>query len=91
VIIRDFVTEIVIMFLLPDVRSVRCETDLLTVSQYSDWATEWTAEGSGFCSRQGQSMFLFSTSTRPALGHTQPLSSDKIKLSLYLVIELLAM
>jgi hypothetical protein len=35
--------------------------------------TGYTVEGRVFDSRQGQEIFLFSTSSRPALGLTQPL------------------
>jgi hypothetical protein len=36
------------------------------------WATDWTIGVLGFDSRRGLGIFLFTTASRTALGHTQP-------------------
>jgi hypothetical protein len=41
------------------------------MSRYSDLVSDWTAEESGFGSLQGQHIFLFYMTSRPALGPTQ--------------------
>jgi hypothetical protein len=40
-------------------------------SRYSNWGTGWTAEEPGFDSRQGEEIFLFSVTSRSALGPAQ--------------------
>jgi hypothetical protein len=40
--------------------------------RYSDYAAGWTADESGFDSRKGQNLLIFSTASRPPLGLTQP-------------------
>jgi hypothetical protein len=44
----------------------------MAINRYSDYTTGWTSEEWGFDSRQGQEIFQFSITSRPALGPTQP-------------------
>jgi hypothetical protein len=41
------------------------------LSRYSDQVTGWPTDEARFSSRQGQEIFLFSITSRPALGPTQ--------------------
>jgi hypothetical protein len=43
---------------------------LAQLGRYSEEATRWTAEESGFYSQQGQVIFIFSITSRPTVGLT---------------------
>jgi hypothetical protein len=44
---------------------------LLKIASIQRWATGWTIEVLGLDSRRGLGIFLFTTASRTALGHTQ--------------------
>jgi hypothetical protein len=52
--------------------SVRAGAAMAKVSRCNDWAKGWAAEGSWLLSRQGKGIFIYSKTSGPALGPTQP-------------------